>query len=382
MPSKISKRRVTMTDIAKKLGISQQAVSAALSGSTSTVAVGRATKARVRKLAEEMNYVPDFAAKSLSTKKSYLVAFLCRESFHLDILVPCLDGLQRQLENNGYSVLTSIHGNQASDELAHIDLAMARRADAIVLTPAIDSDGRTNAGALLKLSQRFGIPVIQVANKVIPELPCVQLSRANGVKRCMERLYELGHTRIVHLTYQDYQDEVHPGFHLKAREHWLAYESAMRGRGLEPLVIDIPSLGSAWCGDGQIVPAIDTLLKMTPRPTAILAHNDRLAYPAAAALAARGISIPRDLAMIGYDDLCPEGLGIKRLSTVNQPFATVGEETAKLVLEMIAGRPGRDIVLDPVFVERDLQAGQVPLGKKCDPPAVMLNRGASYNTVG
>jgi len=360
MPSKTSKRRVTMTDIAKKLGISQQAVSAALSGSRSTVAVGRATKARVRKVAEEMNYVPDFAAKSLATKKSYLVAFLCRESFHLDVLVPCLDGLQRQLESNGYSVLTSIHGNLASDELAHVDLAMARHADAIVLTPAADPDGRTNAGALLKLNRRFGIPIIQIANKIIPEFPCVQLSRANGVRRCMERLFELGHTRIVHLTHQDYRDEIHPGFYIKSKEHWLAYAAVMRERGLEPLVIDTPTPSNTWYRDESIAAAIDLLLKMTPRPTAILAHNDRLAYPAAAILAARGVAIPRDLAMIGYDDMCPEGLGIKRLSTVSQPFATVGEETAKLVLEMISGQPGRDIVLDPVFVERELQGGSAP----------------------
>jgi len=366
MPPKVHKRRVTMSDIAKKLGISQQAVSAALSGSTSTVGVGRATKARVRKLADELNYVPDFAAKSLATKKSYLVAFLCRESFHLDILVPCLDGLQRQLENNGYSVLTSIHGNLASDELTHIDLAMARRADAIVLTPAIDPDGRTNAGALLKLNQRFGIPVIQIANKVIPELPCVQLSRANGVKRCMERLFELGHTRIVHLTYQDYRDEVHPGFRIKGREHWLAYASAMREKGLEPLVIDTPFLCNNRYRDESVAAAIDTLLKMTPRPTAVLAHNDRLAYPAAAILAARGVAIPRDMAMIGYDDICPEELGIKSLPSVNQRFDLIGEETAKLVLEMISGQPGRDIVIDPVFVERELQGDPGSSGVNCN----------------
>jgi len=372
MPPKTTQRRVTMSDIAKRLGISQQAVSAALSGSNSTVAVGRATKARVRKIAEEMNYVPDFAAKSLSTKKSYLVAFLCRESFHLDILVPCLDGLQRQLESNGYSVLTSIHGNLASDELTHIDLAMARRADAIVLTPADDPDGHTNAKTLLKLNQRFGMPVIQISNKVIPELPCVQLSRANGVKRCMERLFELGHTRIVHLTHQDYRDELHPGFHNKSKEHWAAYASAMRERGLEPLVLDTPSPSDSWYRDESLVPAIDTLLKMVPRPTAILAHNDRLAYPAAAILAARGVAIPGDMVVVGYDDICPEGLGIKRLPTVNQPFAAVGEEAAKLVLEMIAGQPGRDIVLDPVFVERDLQGPPVGNPQQSAVPVVTV----------
>jgi len=171
----------------------------------------------------------------------------------------------------------------------------------------------------------------------------------------MERLFALGHTRIVHLTHQDYRDEVHPGFYIKSKEHWLAYAAAMREKGLEPLVIDTPTPSNTWYRDESIAAAIDLLLKMTPRPTAILAHNDRLAYPAAAILAARGVVIPRDLAMIGYDDMCPEGLGIKRLSTVNQPFTKIGAETAKLVLAMIAGQPGRDIMIDPVFVERELQ---------------------------
>jgi LacI family transcriptional regulator len=355
MGGRSSGKRVTMSDIAARLGVSQQVVSAALSGTKSTVGVSEVTKARIVAVARKMGYTPNYAAKSLVTSKSYLVAFLCREIFHHRLLGPFLSGLQGHLETNGYSVLTFSHGNLVADEKTHIELALARQADAILLTPAFDADGGTNAKLLKKLRASRKLPVIQVVNKVIPGLPVVRFERRASVKRAVERLLALGHRRIALLTHEGYRDDLYEGFFGEEREHWLAYRDAMRQAGLEPLVIThaVPRFHEWSAPIDLVAPAIEKMLAMRPRPTAIVAVTDYEAYAALTVLQARGLSVPRDCSIVGHDELLSKTFGVLQLTSIREPLVALGEAAAKLSLEMIGGAAGADVSIATEYVEKE-----------------------------
>jgi len=292
----------------------------------------------IRKLGYERNAV----ASSLRTDRTYMVMLVTP-----DIANPfwpeVARGLQDTLEEPGYSVVL---GNGDWDERREVRLLKTTRRnrfDGIAINPT------TNSREL----QAIGIPaVILGVRDGFPNFDMVGADSYSGTLEALSYLYRLGHRRIGFI--RGHRTPVSG----QARDR--AYQEFIEQRRLpldESLVVEAPY---DLKGGRK---AMQSLLGLRRRPTAVLAANDILAIGAMQATATAGLNIPADLSIMGMDDIYPASLTTPPLTTMAKPKYDIGCQAARFLLERIEGsasRAGRRCVLPCQLVER---------GSTAPPPA-------------
>ncbi len=344
-------KRATLAEVSRRAGVSKAAVSAILSGHSHNIGVSSTTRRRIVKAAKEINYRPNMMAKGLATQKSFLIAAICRQSFDLHAL-QTIRGIGDVAEKRDYSTITYSHGNTPEDEAQHLQLALDRHVDGVIVMPAMDATGGTNAALFSELRRR-GMPVVQLYYHTVPCLPSVRGDyRASGWI-ATRHLLELGHKRIVHLTHDCYRDETQPGLFLDARERWHGYAQCMRDAGLEQIVLTHP------CPEAGHTEFFEAAYKMAlsiaqhpASPTAVVAYNDYQAIGLLSALSAAGVRVPQDLSIVGFDDIEASQLVYPTLTTVSQPARAFGQKAADMLFDLMEGRDVEDAVLSPHLVVR------------------------------
>ncbi len=337
-----------MADIAKEAGVSKGAVWATLSKRVSNIGVAAETRKKIISVAERMDYRPDIAARGLTARKSYLVGLLCREAyefFSLDLI----RGLQDVLLEHEYSLVAYLHGDKVEDESRHLRFSLDRQVDGVVVIPALDMDGRTNAEQFAK-SQERKVACVQVFNHLLPGIPHVGFDNEAAGRIATEHLLAQGHRRIVHFTHAHYRNSQLPVvFHLDARQRWQGYERAMIQAGLLPRVVTHDPVD---CGGPEFIEvaksAVDRLFEgAEANPTAVVAYNDYEATGLLCGLLERGISVPGEISVTGVDGLFLQSVGLPELTTLAWPVREVGRNAARMVLDQIEGKDVENILLAP-----------------------------------
>jgi LacI family transcriptional regulator len=172
-----------------------------------------------------MGYKPDMNARALATRKSYLIAILCRETYRQSAL-DVIQGIQATLLPSDYSLLVYARGDKASDEATHLQSALDRGAEGLIVYPALDLDGLSNADRFKSLQGR--VPVVQML-PTLPGLPAIRRNDERAARLVTRHMIELGHRRIVHLTHAYYRDPDHRRFY---------YDAYARGRGYEQEMLE------------------------------------------------------------------------------------------------------------------------------------------------
>jgi len=334
---------VTIADIAAKAGVSKAAAWAALSDRRTSIVLSDATRKNIVKLAREMNYQPNLTARGLANQQSYLISFLCRGDFNNDA-TGLLLGMQDVLLEKGYSVIVYTHGDTVEDELGNINHSVARQAQAVMVAPAIEANGRTNGEKFLEM-QKSGTPVVQLFNGIIPNVPTVFADNYEAGKFAVNYLIERGHRRIAHYTYDTYKKELSFPTELKLR--WKGYEDAMLEAGLEPIVFT----------SGELVPfsraGQEIAREMTNHPycpSAVITYSDPLAIALRNSLLKAGIRVPQDISIIGYGGLEIKVPGLDaNLATFLKPLRQIGRQAAQLCLRMNNGKSVEDVTCQCEF---------------------------------
>ena len=309
--------RVTQSAIAERLGVSQALVSMVMNG-RGLKSIPLETQSRVLEAARRVDYVPDRAAQMLRARRTWTIA--CVVPDITNPFYPALErGVQEVALNAGFDVLAVNTDGLAERERRLIDWCRQGRIDGLVgvffsLTPAD-----------LQPLEVAGTPAVCVGwRSVAPGATVVDSLFTDNVRAAREATRYLigrGH-RLVAMLGADNG----PG-----PERISGYVAAMHDAGLSPLV-DI--------GDGFTEEAGYTLmtarLRSCTRPTAVFAANDLMA--AGALLAARevGLDVPKDVAVMGFDDIQFARLLTPTLTTVNQHQQAVGREAASMLLERLA----------------------------------------------
>jgi len=275
---------------------------------------------------------------------------LCRESFSAHIL-DVIRGVQDVTYERDYSLLTSYHGDSVANEAVHIRRSLEKRVDGMIVMPALDADGRTNISEFQALQQQ-GIPVVQVLMRTLPGVPSVMADRYESGRLACRHLIELGHRRIVHLAYEGIFDTRIKGYYEDAIERANGYRDEMISAGLEPVMVTHPQpkhLADYVSLGEQAVPQI---AKHPSRPTAIMTFNGYQAFGLIRGLKLMGLAVPEDISIIGFSVLDMETtiFSDPPLTTFVEPSSKIGQEAARMVFDMLEGRPGRDIVLDQRLV--------------------------------
>jgi LacI family transcriptional regulator, repressor for deo operon, udp, cdd, tsx, nupC, and nupG len=321
------RRPVTIYDVAEAAGVAPSTVSRAFSRPGR---VNAGTAERVRRTAEELGYRANPLARALSTARSHMIALVVSDvanPFYSEII----RGAQATAAQAGYTILLA--DAQESDRLERAALERVLPVvDGVVLGGSRMSDSSIRMIAKQK-------PVV-VLNRAVVDVPCVVPDNPGGVRQAIEHLSRLGHGSVTYLAgpAASWAD----GMRWRSL-HDAAADLMVQVRRIGPFSPDVP---------GGVRAAEEVAASGA---SAVLAYNDQLAIGLIRGLGSRGVAVPRDVSVVGFDNIVPAELITPGLTTVAAPLHTEGATATKHLLSMIEGvqsRTGRPMVLPVRLVER------------------------------
>ncbi|WNM36568.1 LacI family DNA-binding transcriptional regulator [Streptomyces sp. Li-HN-5-11] len=322
-----------MADVAERAGVSRALVSIVFRDQPGA---SRETRERVLRVADEIGYRPDNAARLLARGRSRTlgVMFTVHQTFHTDLI----EAIYPEAERLGYDVLLSAAA-QGRSEAKAVEALLSHRCEAVILL------GPDAESAYLGELGRRTVTVSVSRRVPRARMDFVHSAEGKGVRQAMDHLVELGHRRIVHI-----DGGRGPG----SAERRRAYRSAMRRHGLEAEQRVIPGDHTERSGieTGRLL--LHEREKGASLPTAVLAGNDRCAMGLLMALTRAGVEVPRDLSVIGYDDSHLSHLMPIGLTTVRQDAVLMADHAVRFAVERLE-KPElepREAVLDPKLVVR------------------------------
>jgi LacI family transcriptional regulator len=317
--------RTTIKELARLSGVSVGTVSRALNGYTD---VSPETRERVMRLADELDYTPAAAARTLVTERSHVVGvFLDTGEGHPDVQHPffheVLGGLKDMIGVAGFDLLLFASEQPGNGYGPHSYLKRARhhRVDGTVLM-GVDT-GDPEVERLL----RSDIPCVGVDVLLSgPGNSSVCSDNVEGAAMAIRHLVERGHSRIATITGQ--MDKA-PG-----RDRLRGYREEVQRQGLG-YRDEYVAYGDFYAESGAA--GMDALLALPEPPTAVFAASDLMAAGALGATARAGLRVPQDVAVVGFDDILLAGLTQPPLTTLRQDKLGLGAAAAEALVALIEG---------------------------------------------
>ncbi len=352
-------RPATMKDIATATGVSRSTVSRVLNDAPLTVPISPETRERVLASARDLGYRPNPLARALHGAPTMLVGAIVR-----DITDPffagAIEAVSVAARALGYNIVLGHAHAEATEAHALAAVLEARQCDAILLLGDMGDQPR-----LLADLNDTHVPVVALwQGSELDLIPGVQVDNRHGIALAMEHLAGLGHRRIAFLGGRLLGD---------IRERQAAYVEAMAAidGGLPPGYIhhadNTPAGGEA---------ALDALMRLSPRPTAIVAATDQLAIGVLRGALVHGVRVPDQLSVVGFDDITMAQFTVPALTTVRMPTGAMAKAAIMLAVGTAdpdvggdgagdrngdgptAGQrgPARGLVVPPTFVIRESTA--------------------------
>ncbi|MGK3954169.1 LacI family DNA-binding transcriptional regulator [Microbacterium sp. I2] len=333
-------QRVTLKEIAAQTGVSMTTISKVLNGASD---VSSATRA----LVEDSLRTNGYRRRKSRKRREYIEVVL--HELDGDWALAIIEGVRESAADVGLAITLSVTGDRQAPGPEWLDSVVRRGPTGIILLFAGISPVQR---AMLDAR---GIPfvIIDPAGDPAPGIPSVGSANWSGGLAATRHLLELGHRRIAAIT--------GPEDVMCALARLDGYRAAMTSAGLE--------IEPGWIryGDfrreGGERHARD-LLRLPHPPTAIFAGNDLQALGVLHAAQAMGVDVPRDLAVVGFDDLAIAGLASPRLTTIHQPLREMAEQATRMVLQLLDDVPPAvtRIELATRLVERDSTAPPPAIG--------------------
>lgn len=334
----MAKLEVSISDIARAAGVSHPTVSRALRDSP---LISAEVRERIQRLAQEMGYTPNAIAQSLQMRRSNIIGLVVpsmSDPFFGDVV----KGVEEVAHAAKMSVLLSASSNDPDQEMSTIETLHRRRVDGILAGASLISD---------KYQRRLNhikVPTVLInsqAESFYPSLYWVSVDDRKGAKLAVEHLLTLGHRKIGYLGVSS-----RPRSNQSRLE---SYQNTLKAAGItraEPVVVAASMNAS---------PEEDLTVghKLLPQlldagVTAVFCYNDMVAVGLLHACRERGIAVPQELSVVGYDDIPIAGYVAPTLTTIHQPKARMGMLAAKMLLDLLNARPVRNHTLAPTLIIR------------------------------
>ncbi len=318
-----------MADVAAAAGVSQQTVSRVINNHPS---VSTTTRQRVEEAVADLGYRRNPAARALVTGTSQTIGVLV-SSTTLSGPSGTLLAIEPVARAHRYWVsiagLRHQDGAEVADVIAHF---IEQGVDGLIAVAQSQSvvDATLEACA--------GLPTVLITSVAAPGHSTVDIDQTDGADQAMTVLKGLGHRRIAHICGPE------GDLHAEARVD--AWRAAMAGEDQTGLLI-----GGDWSSISGYRAAL-TLLALDDPPTAVFASNDRMAYGVLRAVNARGLKVPGDISVVGFDDIEGSDCSIPPLTTIRQDHAALGAAAMELLLDAIAGGETREVKVAPHLVVR------------------------------
>jgi LacI family transcriptional regulator len=311
-------KRPTQADVAKLAGVSRATVSYVLNDRTDgRIPITEQTRENVLNAAKTLGYEPNALARNLQAGASHMIGVLL-PALHNPHYWDILDGVAEVVREHEYHLSLSVANLDLESERWCLKSLLERRFDGLIILPTFADVLTDEVKALSKrASPAVFVSPIQGADWVFPDI-------RGGAEAMMSHLFDLGHKRIAFIS-----GAARPQLS-QTRED--VYREKMLAAGL-PLDVDLVR----HCGYKMVNGYIETqaLLDLTDPPTAIWTINDLLAISAMRAIHERGLRIPDDIALAGFDDIVFSRQLFPPLTTVHMPAGDMGRKAAEMLFKRI-----------------------------------------------
>jgi LacI family transcriptional regulator len=331
-----SGHRITLRKLAEHLGLSRTTISMILNDVPEAIRFPKETRERVVESAKRLGYRPNYFARSLGKRHTYLIGVIAPD-FGNGFEAAVLSGFQRSLLNTGYTSFLSTHLWSPPLLQRHIETLCDRGAEGLLLINSTPNESP-------------GIPVVTICTDRSP-IWCTRVSIDNvfGIGAALNHIASLGHRDIAFIKGPEGSGDT--------EERWKAVLASCKRLGIrvEPrLTVQLERLdppGTRHADEGRI--AAEELLQRGKRFTALVAFNDISALGAMTALRESGHKVPEDVSVVGFDDIEFASIAFPALTTIRQPLHEMGATAAELLLRKLANDENvRNIRVRPELILR------------------------------
>ncbi|MEJ5945966.1 LacI family DNA-binding transcriptional regulator [Pseudokineococcus basanitobsidens] len=320
--------RPTIADVARAAGVSRGAVSFALNGRPG---VSDRTRARILRVADEMSWQPDHRARAMRVQRAQAVGLVLHRSVDTiaddPFFASLIAGVEQVVSRHAWSLVLDVVADDDEERATYERLARERRVDGVVVSDVRVDDPRI--GHLVAL----GLPAVTLQRPTTPSpFPAVRVDDDRGMRAAVRHLLDLGHRRIAHVAGPAWLEHG-----LRRRR---AVEAELAAAGLAPHAV-VESDFTAAAG----ARATAQLLDLAEPPTAVVHAGDPMAVAGLGVAHARGVRLPEDLSVTGFDDVELAGHVHPPLTTVRTDSRAWGAGAATALVDLLARRAGGDDAL-------------------------------------
>jgi LacI family transcriptional regulator len=326
-------QKVTLKTIADHLGLTAGTVSAALNNSAAARSIPEHTKERILQAARELNYRPNFFARTLRLKRTFTIGVIASQIGD-DYGSQVINGIEHYLQQRNFFFLTVVHRHDPQLMASYSHLLLSRGVEGLI---TVDTS----------VTETLSVPTVAVAgHQLVAGVTNIILDHKKAVRLALEHLKSLGHEEIAFLKGQPFSSD--------SASRWSAICEVSKELGIRirpELTVQIegtdstPKLG---------YPVGKELLTRRTPFTALFAYNDISAIGAVWALREAGLRIPEDVSVVGFDDIPGAAFSNPALTTVRQPLIRMGQIAAQTLVDQIEGRGDYqpEIAVEAEFVVR------------------------------
>lgn len=330
---------ISLKDISKVCGVSVATVSKALNNHTD---IGKDTREHIKKVAKEMGYLPNFSARALKTNRTYDIGVLFADEamsgLTHDYFSSVLDSFKRTAEKQGYDITFINSCKDREGRMSYLEHSRYRGFDGVVLA-CIDF----NDPEVVELVQS-DIPVVTI-DYLFNNRTAVLSDNVSGMRELLEYIYRQGHRKIAY---------IHGADSAVTQKRLSSFY-----RTVEALGLKIPEeyiKEAAYRDAGMTHLLTNRLLDLPEPPTCIVYPDDFSAFGGIKAIRERGLRIPEDISVAGYDDIPAAGNLDPRLTTVRQDTERIGHVAATQLIELIE-KP-KITLSEPVLISGEVVEGR------------------------
>ena len=332
---------VRLKDIAQLASVSVMTVSKALRDEPD---VSAATRAKIKKLALDLGYVPNTSAQGLRTNTTKLLGLVIPSTLN-PIYARIVSAIEERTHDFGYDLLIAQTQNKSEREDACLRRLLARRVDGLLITPVYRFEAEARIYHEIAVRK---IPTVLLGPPApfCKNFPGIETQELEASYRATKHLLELGHQKIAYLT--------GPPAAPWAHERFEGYRRALRDAGLQPDDKLVFQAGST------IEDGANATLQMVNegcQPTAVQAVSDLVAIGCAETLLQQGLKIPEDISLVGFGNILAAEYFRVPLTTVRQPKHRLGVAAVEALIKLIRKEP---IELKPLTAELEVRKSSAP----------------------
>ena len=324
---------VTLKAVAQHLGLTAGTVSAVLNNSLAARSIPEHTRKRIIAAARELNYRPNFLARSLRVQRTYSVGVIVEEIGD-PYCSSIVSGIETRLRESNFFFLTVVHRHDPKLLQSYSQLLASRGVEGLI---TIDTS----------IAEEPTLPTVAVAgHQKMENVTNIILDHRRAAELALGHLKELGHERIAFLRGQPKSSDT--------ASRWEAIQEVVREYGIQifpELVLQLEEM--------DITPEVGypygkALIARNVPFTALFAYNDNSAIGAMRAFQEAGLRVPDDISVVGFDDISTASFSIPPLTTVRQPLLRMGRIAAETLLDRIENRAAfiPEIAVQPELIIR------------------------------